>query len=57
MKTEMKKWEIERIGEIISDILQLWNYDFIEVNDGHGRAMSMSKETFLEKLEKELSDN
>lgn len=55
MKVTMKDWEIARIVEIVSDVLELWAGNFIEVNDGHGNARSMSKETFIENLKKNLS--
>ena len=48
------KEEIEAIKEVISGILNLWAYDFINATDNKGREISMSKETFFEDLEKEL---
>jgi len=50
------KEEIEAVKEVISDILSLWNYDFIEANNEDGRSQSMSKETFFKELERELTE-
>ena len=55
MKTTMKQWEIERIKEIVSDVLELWSGEFIEVNNGNGNARSMSIKTFLQDLERALN--
>lgn len=54
MRIQMKNWEVERIKEIVSDVLELWSGNYIEVNDGCGNFRSMSKETFLKELDKEL---
>lgn len=50
----MKQWEVERIKEIVGNILQFWSYDLIDVHDGNGRRMGMSVKTFLEALDREL---
>lgn len=42
--------EFGAIKEAIEAQLDLFAYKFIEANDGHGRATSMSKETFFEGL-------
>lgn len=55
MKIEMKNWEIERVVEKISEILNFWSYDSIEVSDENGHKMSMSKDNFLEQLRRELN--
>jgi hypothetical protein len=52
----MKNWEIERIKEIVSDVLELWSGEFIEVNDSHGNGRSMSIETFMKDLDARLRD-
>lgn len=49
------KEEIEGIKQVISDILGLWNYDFISASNEHGHQTSMSKETFFKDLERDLS--
>lgn len=46
--------EFEAISKAIEDTLDLWGYDFIEVNDGNGRASSMSKETFFKSLKNQF---
>lgn len=53
----MKNWEVERVKEIVSDVLELWSGEFIDVGDGNGRSRSMSKQTFLEALDKELRES
>lgn len=42
--------EFEAIRLAVANTLNFWSYEFIEVNDGHGRATSMSTKTFLENL-------
>lgn len=54
MKVQMENWEVERVKEIVSDVLELWSVEFIEVGDGEGTGRSMSKETFLKSLDEEL---
>jgi len=49
------KEEIKAIKEVISDILQLWHYEFISASNEDGAEISMSKETFFKDLERELS--
>jgi hypothetical protein len=49
------KEEIEGIKEVIDKILQLWTYDFVSASSPDGREISMSKKTFFEQLERELS--
>lgn len=49
------KDEIEGIKEVISKVLHLWQYEFIEANNKDGSAISMSKETFFKQLEQMLS--
>jgi len=46
--------EFNIIKEAIENTLSLWQYDFIEANDGNGRATSMSKETFFNGLKTEF---
>lgn len=57
MRVEMKQWEIERVKEIVSKLLEFYIYEFIEANDGNGRSISMSTKTFLEQLERELKNS
>jgi hypothetical protein len=56
MKIEMKKWEIERIKEIISDVLEFWQHDTITAENSSGHKLSMSTKTFLEHLERALKN-
>lgn len=57
MKIEMKKWEVERIKEIVGDILDFWMYDLIEMeSSSSSHKMGMSVETFLENLERKLTE-
>jgi len=49
------KEEIEGIKEVIDNILNLYRYDFISASNEDGAETSMSKETFFEQLERELS--
>ena len=46
--------EMKAIEKAVSDSLNLWNYDFIEANDGNGSGTSMSKESFFENLRSEF---
>ena len=46
--------EFEAIKEAISEVLNLWNYDFIEANNEDGTERSMSKETFFKSLKSEF---
>ena len=48
------KEEVEAIKEVISKILQLWQYDFISANNGDDGSISMSKEEFFKQLEQKL---
>ena len=54
MQTIMKNWEIQRIKEILSNVLHLSQYDFISASSKDGYKMSMSKEHFLRRVEEEL---
>lgn len=56
MKVEMKKWEIERIKEIIAKILEFYAYDTISAKNSSGGELSMSTTVFFEQLERELKD-
>lgn len=56
-KFELSEEEFSAIQEAISNTLSLWNYDFIEGNDGNESAMSMSKETFWKSLRDEFIIN
>ena len=56
MQVEMKQWEVERVKEIVSDILDLRMYDSVEAKTYGGRLISMSKKTFLESLERSLKN-
>jgi hypothetical protein len=57
MRTSIHKWEVERIKEIVSEILQLWCYNSISAEDSCGAKISMSAKTFLEHLERDLQDS
>lgn len=50
-----EKDEIEAIKEVLDKILCLWMYDTISAKSENGAEISMSKKTFFEALEKELS--
>jgi hypothetical protein len=57
-----KQWELtneefEALKESITDVLDLWHYEFIEGNDGDGRSTSMSLETFWTNLRSEFIIN
>lgn len=54
VKYKASKEEIEMIKTVISEILCFWTYSIIQMEDGDGRAMSMSTETFFKQLEREL---
>lgn len=55
MKVEMKQYEIERVKEIISKILEFWMYDSISMKSSTStHQLSMTKEVFIENLEREL---
>lgn len=54
-----KHWEItteefEALKEAITDVLGLWNYDFIEASNEDGHSTSMSKETFFDALKSDF---
>ena len=49
-KYHITEEEFEAIEDAVEDTLNLWAYGFIEVNNGHGSAMSMSKDTFFKSL-------
>ena len=54
-----KEWsiteeEFDAIKQAVESVLGLWNYDFIEANDGFKNATSMSKETFFDSLKREF---
>ncbi len=55
MRVDLHKWEVERVKNIVAGILDFYQYDSIEVRSEHN-AMSMSIETFLENLERDLKD-
>lgn len=54
MKLEIEKWAIEKIKEAVIDILELWQFDEIELTNKEGNKMGMSKQVFLDKLEDKL---
>lgn len=47
----MKKYEIERVKEILEKVLELWVYQFVSASTEDGRSLSMSKEEFLKQVE------
>ena len=55
MEVKMEKWEVERVKEKISKILEFWMYDLISMKSStSSHEMGLSTETFLEQLEREL---
>ena len=48
------KEEMETIKKAVSEVLDLWNYEFISASNESGSSHSMSKETFFQNLENEF---
>ena len=46
--------EFEAIQDAITNVLHLWQYEFIEANNGDEDSISMSTEPFFEALKKEF---
>ena len=48
------KEEMETIKRAVSEVLDLWNYEFISASNESGSNHSMNKETFFQNLENEF---
>jgi len=53
-KYQITEEEFEAITKAVENVLQLWQYDLINVSNDNDNSLGMSKETFFDQLKDEF---